>query len=37
MTSVAKHLAHGPQMSLEKQIVRLRGAGDRWLAETNSL
>ncbi|MBC8036481.1 MAG: NAD(P)-binding protein [Rhizobiales bacterium] len=37
MTSVAKHVAHGLAVSLEKQIVRFCRAGDRWTAETNSL
>ncbi len=36
MTSVAKHLAHGLTVSLERQIVRFCRAGDRWTAETNS-
>ncbi len=36
MTAVMKHLARGLEVSLEKQIVTLRRAADRWSLETNT-
>ena len=36
MNSVAKHLAHGLEVHLEKQVVALRCLQNQWRAETNT-